>query len=163
MTLDFRILLLFRRRRHDRSGAFKALKAYTELCLIMAHFNQAIRILLPFGKLLIVFPSVFATYAIIKLEGIVSLFCGVYAFDNMILLELMLSMLAEQNIRSQKLIDRLKPMAMSRRSSLWKKLLATKPIAMTVGRGTYFVDKTLVLTVLHIVAINTVNVLIAYE
>ena len=128
----------------------------------MAQFNRGARIFLPVAKILTVVPTVFATYAVIKLEGIVSLFCGVYALDCMFLLELLLSLMAEQHIRSKKLLDRLKVIPTSRRSELWIKMVATKPIAITVGKGTYFVDKTLVLTVLEIVAVHTINVLIAY-
>lgn len=40
----------------------------------------------------------------------------------------------------------LKPVALSRRSLLWKQILATGPMWITVGNGTYFVDKTFVPT-----------------
>ena len=35
-----------------------------------------------------------------------------------------------------------------------------RPIAVTVGNGSYFVDKQLVLTVLEIIASNTVNAIL---
>ena len=92
------------------------------------------------------------------MEGLTSLFCGIYALDTACILELLLSVFAEQDIRSRELLQSLKRQLQgNRRSVEWKELTAVRPIAVTVGNGSYFVDKRLVLTVLEIIASNTVN------
>ena len=83
-------------------------KLYRQLRIIMALNNQGIRILLPVAKFLYIIPSVCATYAVVRLERIVSLFCGAYALATTRILEIALNALAEQDVRSQKLLRVLK-------------------------------------------------------
>ena len=127
----------------------------------MILYNRAMRILLPSAKFLVIVPAVFGGYALVRLEGAVALFCAVYALDTTILLELMLSMLAEQDSRSRDFLQRLRrSVGGSRKSVLWKEVMAARPIAVVLGYGSYFVDKELVLTVLQIIATNTVTVIL---
>ena len=126
----------------------------------MILYNQSVKILLPSAKFLIIIPTVFAAYAVVRLEGIVALFCAVYALDTTLLLEIALNTLAEQEVRSRKLLVGLKRAVVRRNSVLGKEVAAARPTAITVGSGSYFVDKALVLTVLQIIATNTVNVLL---
>ena len=127
----------------------------------MIQFNQAVRFLLPSAKVIVIVPAVFGGYALVKLEGLTSLFCAIYALDTACILELLLSVFAEQDIRSRELLQGLKRRVKgSRRSVAWKELAAMRPIAVTVGNGSYFVDKQLVLTVLEIIASNTVNAIL---
>ena len=123
--------------------------------------SQALRLLLPSAKVIVIVPAVFSGYALVKLEGLTALFCAIYALDTACILELLLSVFAEQDIRSRRLLQGLRwRVKGSRRSVAWKELTAVRPIAVTVGNGSYFVDKQLVLTVLEIIASNTVNAIL---
>ena len=133
---------------------------YKQLKIIINLYNQSVKILLPSAKFVIIVPTVFAAYAVVRLEGIVAIFCAIYALDTTLLLEITLNTLAEQEVRSRNLLEGLRRAVVSRNSVLGKELVAARPTTITVGNGSYFVDKALVLTVLEIIATNTVNVLL---
>ena len=123
-------------------------------------YNQRVKILLPSAKFLIIVPTVFAAYAVVRLEGIVATFCTIYALDTRLLLEIALNTLAEQEVPLRNLLEGLKRAVVRRNSVLGKELAAARLAATTLGSGSYFVDKALVLTILQIIATNTVNVLL---
>lgn len=127
----------------------------------MIAYNQTAGVLLPCAKVLTILPAVFGGYALIRLEGFTAVFCAVYALDMTCLLELVLSLLAEQGIRSREFLYCLKKGLKGRRgSALRRELAALRPITVTVGNGSYSVDKQLVLTVLEIIATYTVNAIL---
>ena len=117
------------------------------------------RVVLPCAKLGVMVPTVFAAYAVVRLEGLIALFCAIYALDTTIMLELTLSSLAEQAVRSEELLHSLRRLMMRSKSLMAKEVAAIRPIVITVGKA-YVVDKALVLTVLEIIATNTADMLL---
>ena len=155
---SYSLITHFRTLRNEDAQA--TVTTYQQLKIIIALYNQSMKILLPSVKFLVIVPTVFAAYAVVRLDRIVALFCAVYALDTTLLLELGLTILAEQEVRSRKLLEGLKRAVVRRNSVLGKQVAAARPTAITVGSGSYLVDKALVLTVLEIIATNTVNVLL---
>ena len=122
--------------------------------------DRSLRVLLPCGQFFVIIPAVFAAYAMVKLDGLIALFCAIYALDTTIILELILTVLAEQAVRSGGLLERVKRLGMGRKSLLGKEMAATRPIVISVGSGAYVVDKALVLTVVQIISTNTASMLL---
>ena len=135
------------------------MRLYKQQRLIMMLANQIMKVLLPCCQFFIIVPAVFAAYAMVKLEGLIALFCAVYAFDTTLVQEFILSALAEQAVRSRTLLERVKRLEPRNKSWLAKELAATRPIVITVG-NVYVVDKALVLTVLQIIADNAISMLL---
>ena len=158
ILFSYSLITLFSNLRSEDTQA--TVNTYKQLKIIITLYNQSMKILLPSVKFLVIVPTVFAAYAVVRLEGIVTLFCAVYALDTTVLLEIGLNFLAEQEVRSRNLLEGLKRAVVRRKSVLGKELAAARPAAITVGSGSYFVDKALVLTVLQIIATNAVNVLL---
>ena len=89
----------------DQESADEIMKLYKQQRIIMMLANRSLRILLPCGQILIIIPAVFAAYATVKLQGLIGLFCAFYALNTTVFLELILSALAEQEVRSRGLLE----------------------------------------------------------
>ena len=139
----------------------EVIQKYKQVRIIMTQYNRAMQILLPSAKFVTIVPAVLGGYAVVRLEGLVAIFSGISAVDTTCLLELVLSFLAEQDVRANELLFGLRGrLRGSRRSVLGKELTAARAIAVIVGNGSYHVDKELVLTVLEIIATNIVSVIL---
>ena len=121
--------------------------------------DDAFAVPLPAGKLVVILPACYALYAVVRIGGIIAIFAGVYAFDTILLIEIVLNINAQVWIASSNLKDELMKCVINRESVLAKQLRSMNTLKVRVGH-LYFVDKGLVLTVLAIIAQNSINVLI---
>ena len=136
------------------------LTVYSQMRIILKIFDRAITIIIPAMKLVVIIPATFSLYALVKLEGLLSLFCVLYALDTTFLVELVLNILAQPYEHSSRFVRRVKLSRGSQGPLMRRRVKALRPIGATLYGGMYFVDKILMLTVLQIIVTNAVNVLI---
>ena len=137
------------------------LSLYKDLYYLCEQFTGSIRMFLPSLQGLGLTSAIFGTYAAIRMDKVMALFCGCFAFCLTMLTHVGFDFIAQVNVQSKAYIQALKSQSGSRagRGILWRQLAAMRPMKVQIGR-LYCVDKGLLLTMVRIIMENTVNVLL---
>ena len=134
-------------------------KHYRNLAVLMKIYDDAISASLPAGKLVTILPATCALYAVVRIGGIIAVFAGVYAISTILFIEILLILIARVWTSSCDWRDEMKKCVGKRNSMLAKDLNGMMPVRLRLG-GLYCVDQGLVLTVLQVIAENSINMLL---
>ena len=133
---------------------------YRRLAILINDLDEMASVLLPIWKMATIFPTVFATYAVTKLDGVVRGFAAIYAFLCLTTLQLVIKFAAEITTESNRFLKDFKRYGLSRRNGIHSKILAAfRPLRISV-RKMYFLDKGLMITIMRIILENTIMILL---
>lgn len=136
-------------------------KTYTQLCIIVGEFNKSVAILIPSAKICTIVSAVFGIYAFVKLDGVVAMFCGLYAVNTTASLECVLNVFAGIQSESVAYLEAIRG-HVSRKQIFGKQFKAAVHVAVEFGGRMYFADKELMLTLLDIIINNAVSFILAF-
>ena len=134
---------------------------YKDLYRLCEQFTGSVRMLLPSLQILGLTAAIFGTYAAIRLEKVMALFCGCYGFTVTFITQVGFDFIAQVNVESTVYIQALRRQSGTQagRGIVRRQLAAMRPMKVQIGR-LYCVDRGLLLTMVKIIMENTVNVLL---
>lgn len=124
--------------------------------------QDAISAALLAGNLVTILPAIFriaGSIAVVRIGGVIAIFAYVYAIETILFIEIILNLIAQVWIRSWDWRKAMKKCMGRWNSRLAKEVRSFMAMRVRLG-GLYFVDKGLVLTVLEVIAQNSINMLL---
>ena len=144
----------------DPQKVMGQLREFKALAVLMKIYEHAISVVLPAVKFVTIIPAIFALYAVVRIGGITAVFAGVYGIDTIMFTEIILNGIAQVWIGSVEWREEMGKCVERRNSLLAKEVRSLAAIIVRPGGSLYFVDKGLVLTVVHLIVVNSVNMLL---
>ena len=152
--------MIFRRTiEKDVNQVARQVKRFKTLVVFLKIYEDAVSTVLLAAKSTTILPALFSLYAVVRIGGVVAIFAGMYAVDAILMVEIMLNLIAQVWTDSVNWRAEMMKCVGERRSLLAKEVRSLKAIRVRIG-GLYYVDKGLVLTVLEVLALNSINILL---